>query len=263
MIIVDRKAFSIGLLLAVSFLGVLVLIFTPVFGAGMNGLQYADDLFNRLSKGSSYFIPKVAKSVETVAGAELDLSLGIEGGDAIHALALLQKSAVPHAGHSMVVRLDDKQLHLRGTLGVLLNTALRDAEDGYRNAGATLVERYGMPEKTVLATWWRLLQKLDKGLTQEKRLAEANAVRDVMRKAIEPAYNYYGIEAVHVADMVPEMAGLLLFYVLYTVWWGYAIFYLFQGCGLAMKKKAPVAASAVRQSPPAVAPGAATLSPDV
>jgi hypothetical protein len=256
MIIVDRKAFSIGLLLAVSFLGVLVLIFTPVFGAGMNGLQYADDLFNRLSKGSSYFIPKVAKSVETVAGAELDQSLGIEGGDAIHALALLQKSAV-------VVRLDDKQLHLRGTLGVLLNAALRDAEDGYRNAGAALVERYGMPEKTVLATWWRLLQKLDKGLTQEKRLVEANAVRDVMRKAIEPAYNYNGIEAVHVADMVPEMAGLLLFYVLYTVWWGYAIFYLFQGCGLAMKKKTPVPADAVRQSPPADVPGAATLSPDV
>jgi hypothetical protein len=32
------------------------------------------------------------------------------------------------------------------------------------------------------------------------------------------------------------MTGLLVFYVLYTMWWGFAIFYLFEGVGLTMKK---------------------------
>ena len=56
-----------GASLAVTFVGVLALIFSPVFGDGMNGLVYADDMFNKLSKGSSYFIPKVAKSNEKFA----------------------------------------------------------------------------------------------------------------------------------------------------------------------------------------------------
>ena len=47
-----------------TFFGVLFLIFSPIFGDGKNGLVYSDDMFNKLSKGSSYFIPKVAKSNE-------------------------------------------------------------------------------------------------------------------------------------------------------------------------------------------------------
>jgi len=58
MLIRNSKMFNLGGLLALSFLGVLLLIFSPVFD-GKNGLVYSDDLFNKLSKGSSYFIPKV------------------------------------------------------------------------------------------------------------------------------------------------------------------------------------------------------------
>jgi hypothetical protein len=29
---------------------------------------------------------------------------------------------------------------------------------------------------------------------------------------------------------------LLVFYLVYTLWWGFAIFYLFDGVGLSMKK---------------------------
>ncbi len=32
------------------------------------------------------------------------------------------------------------------------------------------------------------------------------------------------------------MTGLLVFYVVYTMWWGFAIFYMFDGIGLTMKK---------------------------
>jgi hypothetical protein len=39
-----------------------------------------------------------------------------------------------------------------------------------------------------------------------------------------------------VVDRAGLMIFLLAFYVFYTMWWGYAIFYLFEGFGLTMKK---------------------------
>lgn len=35
--------------------------------------------------------------------------------------------------------------------------------------------------------------------------------------------------------MVTEMLGLLVFYVIYTVWWGYAILKLLEGLGLVLR----------------------------
>jgi hypothetical protein len=70
--------FSVGAFLALTFIGVLALIFSPVFGNGMNGLTYADDMFNKLSKGSSYFIPKVAKSNEKFTSTNLAVTVKLE-----------------------------------------------------------------------------------------------------------------------------------------------------------------------------------------
>ena len=58
----------------------------------------------------------------------------------------------------------------------------------------------------------------------------------VMKKAVEPAFNFYKIEAQKVIDKAGVMTGLLVFYVAYTMWWGFAIFYMFDGIGLTMKK---------------------------
>jgi len=60
MLVRNKKMFSIGVVFAISFFTVLALIFSPVFD-GKNGLVFSDDMFNKLSKGSSYFIPKVAR----------------------------------------------------------------------------------------------------------------------------------------------------------------------------------------------------------
>jgi hypothetical protein len=78
MIVKNNKAFSAGAFLAVTFFGVLILIFSPIFGEGKNGLVYSDDMFNRLSKGSSYFIPKVAKSNEAIKGTQVSLVIKLE-----------------------------------------------------------------------------------------------------------------------------------------------------------------------------------------
>ena len=49
---------GIGITLLVSFIIVLVIFFMPVF-EGKNGLDYLDNLYNSISKGSAYYIPKV------------------------------------------------------------------------------------------------------------------------------------------------------------------------------------------------------------
>ena len=73
MLVRNKKTLSVGIFFAVSFLVVLLLIFSPLFG-GKNGLQFSDDSFNRLSKGSSYFIPKVAKLNDKFIGRPFTVS---------------------------------------------------------------------------------------------------------------------------------------------------------------------------------------------
>ena len=68
------------------------------------------------------------------------------------------------------------------------------------------------------------------------KITESKIVSDVMKKAVEPAYNFYKIEGQKVSEKAGLMTGLLIFYVAYTMWWGYAIFYMFDGLGLSMKK---------------------------
>lgn len=182
--IVKRRAFFVGIVLSLSFLGVLALLFAPLLDGGRNGLEYADETFNRLSKGSSYFIPKVAKAVEPMTGRHF--SLNVRFGDeemARRAAGMLTKSGVE-------VRREGARLAMSGDFGRLLAVILGDADAGYQNAGALLADRYGMPERTVLATWWLVLQQMDKALKQEKRFDEASMVLEVMKKGIEPAHNY-------------------------------------------------------------------------
>jgi len=57
-----------------------------------------------------------------------------------------------------------------------------------------------------------------------------------MKKGIEPAYNFYKIEPQSIFDKAFTATSLLVFYVVYTIWWGFGIFYLFDGLGLSMKK---------------------------
>lgn len=229
MLIRNRPSFITGMLLTISFSCVLLFIFAPLFGDGRNGLQYADDMFNRLSKGSSYFLPKIEKHAEAMAGKTFKLELPLKSSpEAAAAAAQYAAAGLEAAASGQVVQLG-------GDIGKMLTVVLQDAEDGFRNDEAALQQRYGQPAREVLSNWWKMMSRLDKSLKQEKRVPEAKAVTEVMKKGIEPAHNYFGIESEKVADMIPEMLGLLVFYVLYTVWWGYAILKLMEGLGLVLK----------------------------
>lgn len=229
MLIRHAKPFNVGLLLAVSFLGVLFLIFQPLFN-GKNGLEFSDDLFNKLSKGSSYFIPEVLKGSEKFAGTNFSVNIKLDkpeqGENAVKLLS----------GNGAQAVIKDTQLTIGGDLGRLLGGILKDSEEMYQNDGSKVAGRYGLPEMDAMALWWNMLSKMNKEFQKEKKLSESEMVMKVMQRAIEPAYNYYGVQPEKVSGKAFTVIGLLVFYVLYTMWWGYAIFYLFDGIGLTMKK---------------------------
>ena len=230
MIIKNAKVFNVGALFAITFLGVLIAIFSPLFQEGKNGLQFADDSFNKLAKGSSYFIPKVAKTVEPFVNKTFTASIAMEKADDAQ---IIEK--IFTAAGAKVTR-QDSTLKLDGDLGAVLQSAIKDADAMYANNGKAVSTRYGIDEKKALQNWWQALSRIEKSMKKEKNLDMAKVVSEVNKKAIEPGYNFYRIDANSVKDHAGMLSGLLVFYVFYTMWWGYAIFYLFEGFGLTMKK---------------------------
>ncbi len=227
---INKKAFSTGIFLALTFFVVLVLIFMPIFGDGKNGLIFSDDMFNKLSKGSSYFIPKVMQSNEKFMNTQFSIQFKLEKEAQVNnALKVLTA-----AGGQ--VEATGSDIKLTANLGSLMAKALKDSDDMYKNNGKALVERYGIPEMDVMVTWWNIMKPLDKAFKKDGKIEEAKIVTDVMKKAVETAHNFYGIEAQQVTEKAGIMTGLLVFYVIYTMWWGFAIYYIFEGIGLSTSK---------------------------
>ena len=243
MLIRNKKAFSRGLVLMFSFLAVFVMFFMPIFptheGGTSNGLVYADNLFNTLSKGSSYFFDPTAtdrNSVEFrirgIQGAQVEVDVPFKDAEQqalvvqmIEQTGALQVTAA--AGH----------LTIKGDLHTLLLAMVTDANAMFHNNANEVAARHGGADgKKVLRAWWQFGTNMIKPLQKKEYLAEARAVSAVLTRAIEPSYNFFGIQAMNVRDNVPLVAGFLIFYVVYTMWYGFAIFELFEGIGLTMKK---------------------------
>jgi hypothetical protein len=65
-------------MLLASFLCIFVSLFLPIWGGHGNGLDAADNMFNRLSKGSSYFIPGVQKQVLELDGKTVTITAKVK-----------------------------------------------------------------------------------------------------------------------------------------------------------------------------------------
>jgi hypothetical protein len=220
----------VGLLLAVSFFGILALIFSPVFGQGRNGLEYSDALFNKLAKGSSYFIPKLTAEVKEFEKEDVSVDVKMENASQAALAAKVLGKGAPDTTSQGV------QLSIRGNLAKLLASVLEDSNSMYFDKGDEVRQKYGMDPMEVMTTMWGALNRSVKELQKSKKNAQANIILEVIKKGIEPAYNFYTIEPQRVADKAFTVLGLLVFYIVYTIWWGFAIFYLFEGLGLSMEK---------------------------
>lgn len=228
---IKRKGhFIVGVILTLSFFGVLFLIFSPIFGEGKNGLEFADDMFNRLSKGSSYFIPKLVEENGKLAGKTFSASIKMDAPEEA------EKAAKLFTTSGAKVELKGTELRIEGDLGKVLGAVLTDADAMYYNEGKKISDLYGYDEKAVMMTWWKSLSRMEEVFKKEKKIEEMKIVSTVNKKAVETAYNYYGVVPQSIRERAGLVAGLLIFYIVYTMWWGFAILYLFEGIGLSMKK---------------------------
>jgi hypothetical protein len=219
------KELYLGIGLIIGFVIVLVLFFLPLYN-GKNGLDYLDNLYNCISKGSAYYIPKVKKDVSMFTGNQVGVTLKMADRKQAEQTASLFKSA----GAETV--LAESTLTVKGDLGRILGAALDDADAMYRNDGKQVSGKYGYEERRVLYNWWKAFQEMDKDLGKQKNFKEAKAVTLVQQKALEASYNYYQIEPQSIGDRWGTVIFSLFFYVVYTLWYGFAILFMFEGWGL-------------------------------
>ena len=223
--IANKKLFSMGIIAMVLFIAVLVIIFSPVF-KGQNGLEYLDDLYNSISKGSAYYIPKVTAEAENFRGHNITVSLNAgKAQTAEQTRSLFEKS-----GADVEVR--DNKLKVTGDLGRIMENCIEDSNLMYRNDGEKISEKYGYDERQVIYNWWVALKEMDKDLKKQQKYSEAKTVDLIKEKAVETSYNYYKIEPQKISERLWVVIFSLIFYVLYTLWYGFAIMYLFEGWGL-------------------------------
>ncbi len=224
-----KSQFLAGTGLMASFIMVLIFIFMPVFN-GKNSLNYLDSLYNSISKGSAYYIPKVREKSQlfnnTIIAVELGMATKQQCGQS--ALLFLKGDAV--------VKPSGAELAISGDLGQILANCLTDADIMYHNDGRSLSEKYGYDERRVLFNWWMSLTLMEKELKAQKKFEEADVVAMVTKKAVETSYNYFGIEAQKISDKYGIVILSLAFYVLYTLWYGFAILFMFEGWGLELEQ---------------------------
>lgn len=231
MLVRNKKKFGQGLVLILSFAALFWVIMLPVFHDGANnrltGLQYADTVFNELSKGSSYFIPEVFAAIEPMTGREVSLTARVVPALAPVALQELGRAGVRN------IKETAGELSFSGDLGAILKTAVEDSESLYKDDSAALASRYNNANPLVVGeAWWRLLNPCVKELQKQGKIGEAAAVEEVVRRAIEPGYNFYGIPSARVSENIFLICAMMAFYVLYAVWYGFAVYRLFDGFGL-------------------------------
>ncbi|MFH2128958.1 MAG: hypothetical protein ABIK68_01180 [bacterium] len=221
----QKKNLLTGCGLLLGFAAVLVFMFLPLF-EGKNMIDYFDNLYNTISKGSAYYIPKLKKDAVKHEGKPVSLVLKIED-DAIRR-DLAQVLTV----NGLTVESAAGEISLKADFGQLVGFSLADTDLMFANQGEKITARYDLPEKNVLFIWWKGLNAMEKSLTRQKQFAEAKFVSTVIQKGVETAYNYYGIAVQNIGDRVFPVVFSLIFYVIYTLWFGMGIMYLFKGIGL-------------------------------
>lgn len=223
--ITNKKKFFTGLGLMAVFIVVLALMFSPLF-KGKNALEYSDALYNSISKGSAYYIPQAKNEAAKIDGAAVSLSLDFhDEGQASRAAKLFAAAGVEASAEGPVLKVE-------GDIGGMLASCLEDADAMYANDGGKVSGRYGFDERRALYDWWTALKLADADLKRQKRFKEAKTVSLVKKKAVETAYNYYGITPQKITDRLGIVIFSLIFYVIYTVWYGFAILFMFEGLGL-------------------------------
>ena len=226
--IADKRLFIRGLVGLIAFLVVLYGMFMPMFNEG-NTLNYMDNVYNSISKGSAYYIPKLQDENSAYSGKIVSLKLTMATDrQAEETLPLFEKSGVHLSQNGRI-------LSIKGDLGAIMDNCLTDADLMFHNKGDEVRAKYGYSEKRVLYNWWTTAKKMDMALKKQKLFEEAKFVGAVNQKAVECAFNYYGIEPQKITEKIAIVVFSLIFYVLYTLWFGFSIMWMFEGWGMRLE----------------------------
>lgn len=240
----NKKKLVLSLFMALVFFGLLLAMFSPIFD-GENALKASDRLFNSISKGSSNYIPGLKTSMAKHQGTPLALTLRFvdgkaEGHEDVSVVgADVAAKAAQVLGSVAQAEAQGETVELSGDLGAILGAALADAEALFENRGQEVAARHGMDEREALFIWWKALTAVDAELKLaggKDNVALAKSVHAVIAKGVEVGYNYYGITPESAGSRAGILTFSLVFYVIYTLWWGMTIFYFFEGLGLVMSK---------------------------
>ncbi len=226
-LVVNKKEFTLGALLTVTFFVLLFIMHTTTVISikGKSLVHYTDEMFVSVSKGSVYFIPELVKIADQYVGKPLDVK--IKKSD---------KAAKLFENVNASVELKNGKLRINGDLGEILKNVLKDADAVFKGEDRGLYDRYGYAGKEVIHQWWLSLKEIEGVYKTAKKFDEIKSLKTVRIKALEPAFNFCGVESASVSKHALGISAVIVFYVIYTVWWGYAIYFLSEGVGLMMKK---------------------------
>lgn len=228
MLVRDKKSFALGFIMFIIFIGILIVMSCPFF-EGRDAFEAADNLFNSIAKGSSYKIPTLKIKANKFEGTEVNWVINLNN---IFAPELTKKILTTAEAQ---VSSENGNLKIKGDLGEIASMALKDAESMYFDKEKEISEKYGTSGKSALFAWWKVLKEGKDILKREKKVDQSSFIEHVVKKAIEPAYNFYGITPEKASSKIGTIIFLLIFYVAYTVWWGFSLFFLFQGLGFVLE----------------------------
>jgi hypothetical protein len=224
----NKKEFFSGVGLMVAFLVVLVIMFSPVFG-GQNGLNYLDGLYNSISKGSAYYIPDLKIKAAKQSGNAITASVVMKDEkQAMETAPLFLKSGA-------MVNITGSEIKVSGDLGSILTNCLEDSDQMFNNKGEAVKDKYKMDERLSMYNWWMALKALTKDLNKQKKFAETKFIGDINKRAVECSYNYYKVTPENISAKWGLVVFSLVFYVVYTMWYGFAILFMFEGWGLKLE----------------------------
>ncbi len=228
MLVRNKKTFTLGLVMFIGFTAVFISMFTPHFGNGNNAFEAADKLFNSISKGSTYYMPMIREQAQAEQPKQVSLTLRmVSPVDAERTRTVF--------GSVADARIEGTDVVVTGSLGAILTRAVDDSDAMFANNDKSLLAEYGMGGKESMYVWWKGLKAAEKNLKKQKLFKEASLVNTILNRGVEVGYNYFGVEPESATSRSGILAFALVFYVIYTLWFGYSIFFLFDGIGLAMK----------------------------
>ncbi len=228
MLVRQKSPFYRGLIMAIGFLVILFLMFSPLFG-GKNSLEAADILFNSMAKGSTNYFAGLAKKAGEYTNKPFDVNLKLKDAQ----MAQQMSKVLSLAGAK--VSEQAAELKVSGDLGAVLSVGLKDSEAMFRNKEGEVSTKYGFSGQETLYLWWNAFKEMDKDLKRQKQFKEAALLGEVVKKGVEVAYHFAHIEPESASSKMGILVFSLVFYVIYTLWWGLAVLFLFEGIGLEMK----------------------------